>query len=65
MVKEYCTSTEPVVLDNCWDLIPRQHQLGIDWDEELILPLHCTVLVTRGGTKKRTNPCENLKLKFF
>ncbi len=25
----------PVVLDNCWDLIPRRNQLGIDSYEEL------------------------------
>jgi hypothetical protein len=28
-------SLRPVVLDNCWDLIPRQDQLGIDSHEEL------------------------------
>ncbi len=26
---------EPVVLDDCWDLIPRRNQLGIDFYEEL------------------------------
>jgi hypothetical protein len=35
-----------------------------NWAEELILPKHCKVLITRGGTKKIASPCENLKLKF-
>jgi hypothetical protein len=52
--------TEPVVLDNCWDLIPQRNWVGIgsfgEMAKELVLTLHCQVLVTGGDTERRTKP---------